>query len=271
MNHSRSYSGMRRDRRALRRLARLAPARLRRAGCRKRVVERVACRRGLSSARAYVGVAAGGAAPGRRRRAVRARAPRRAPLRRAASPCSSIACSMRCACAAACSTMLPPAISWKRANRWLFFAKSAWPSTCAVTSVFSASVLRVDQIGVARIAGEHHFEDPRVPHALAHQLVDVAHAERPVRHAHRQAVDRDLGHEAARARARNRPGSSRGRALRERLDAPAVVVQASLIRSDTLMSSSRVPAAPGRIARIAFQTSSCDARARHAERQRRRA
>jgi hypothetical protein len=31
---------------------------------------------------------------------------------------------------------------------------------------------------------------------MLNELVDVAHTERPVRHAHRQAVDRDLGHEA---------------------------------------------------------------------------
>jgi hypothetical protein len=30
------------------------------------------------------------------------------------------------------------------------------------------------------------------------QLIDVAHAERPMRHADRQAVDGDLGHEAFR-------------------------------------------------------------------------
>ena len=52
------------------------------------------------------------------------------------------------------------------------------------------------EIRVPGIAGEHHLEQARVPHAVLDQLVDVAHAERPVRHAHRQAVDRDLHHEA---------------------------------------------------------------------------
>ena len=54
------------------------------------------------------------------------------------------------------------------------------------------------EIGATRIAREHDFEQPRQPHAVLDQLVDVAHAERPVRHAHRQTVDRDLGHEAFR-------------------------------------------------------------------------
>ena len=82
-----------------------------------------------------------GAARRSRRRAVRARARRRAPPRRSPARRLRSPASMRCACAAACSTMLPPAISWKRENSWLFLEKSAWPSTCAVTSVFSASEL----------------------------------------------------------------------------------------------------------------------------------
>jgi predicted MFS family arabinose efflux permease len=53
-------------------------------------------------------------------------------------------------------------------------------------------------LGLTVIPGEHDLEDLGVAHALAHQLVDVAHAEGPVRHAHRQAVDRDLGHQAGR-------------------------------------------------------------------------
>jgi hypothetical protein len=56
----------------------------------------------------------------------------------------------------------------------------------------------VHEEGAARVAGEHHLEDLRVAHALAHQLVDVAHAEGPVRHADGQAVDGDLGHQACR-------------------------------------------------------------------------
>jgi hypothetical protein len=45
------------------------------------------------------------------------------------------------------------------------------------------------------IAREHHLEDARMAHVLADQLVNVAHAERPVPHAHRQAVHGNLGHE----------------------------------------------------------------------------
>ncbi len=52
------------------------------------------------------------------------------------------------------------------------------------------------EVGVARIARKHHLEQARIAHVPLHQLVDVACAERPVRHAHRQAIDRDLGHEA---------------------------------------------------------------------------
>jgi hypothetical protein len=58
--------------------------------------------------------------------------------------------------------------------------------------------VRVDEVAVARVAREHHFENARVPHRLANQLVDVAHTERPVRHADRQAVNRDFGHEVVR-------------------------------------------------------------------------
>ena len=58
--------------------------------------------------------------------------------------------------------------------------------------------VRIDEIGLARIAGEHDLEDPRVPHVPLDELADVAHAERPVRHAHRQAVHRRFHHEAVR-------------------------------------------------------------------------
>ena len=77
----------------------------------------------------------------------------------------------------------------------------------------------VHQEGAARIAGEHDLEDLRVAHALAHELVDVAHAEGPVRHAHRQAVDRDLGHEARRRHLEVDRVVVEPEALRERLDA----------------------------------------------------
>ncbi len=51
------------------------------------------------------------------------------------------------------------------------------------------------EIRVARIAGEHHLEQPRVAHVPLQQLIDIARAEGPVRHAHRQPIDGDLGHE----------------------------------------------------------------------------
>ena len=56
----------------------------------------------------------------------------------------------------------------------------------------------VRQIGMPRIAGDHHLEDMGMAHAVLDQLIDVAHPERPVRHAHRQAIDRHFHHEAGR-------------------------------------------------------------------------
>ena len=49
--------------------------------------------------------------------------------------------------------------------------------------------------GLARVAREHDFENARVPHVLAYQLVNVAHAERPVAHPDRQAIDGYFDHE----------------------------------------------------------------------------
>ena len=54
------------------------------------------------------------------------------------------------------------------------------------------------EIRAAGIAWENHLEQPRMTHPVLDQLVDVAHAERPVRHAHRQTIDGDLHHEARR-------------------------------------------------------------------------
>ncbi len=34
----------------------------------------------------------------------------------------------------------------------------------------------VDEVGVAGIAGKHHFEDSRIAHAALNQMMDVAHA-----------------------------------------------------------------------------------------------
>ena len=56
------------------------------------------------------------------------------------------------------------------------------------------------EVGVARIAGKHHLEQAGVAHVPLQELVDVARPEGPVRHAHRQPVDGDLGHEAVRNR-----------------------------------------------------------------------
>jgi hypothetical protein len=83
----------------------------------------------------------------------------------------------------------------------------------------------VHQEGAARVAGEHHLEDLRVAHALAHQLVDVAHAERPVRHAHRQPVHGDLGHQARRRELEVHRVIVEAERARQRLDALAVVRQ----------------------------------------------
>ena len=86
----------------------------------------------------------------------------------------------------------------------------------------------VHQEGVAGVAGEHHLEDLRMPHALAHQLVDVAHAEGPVRHAHRQAVDRDLDHEARRHELEVDRVVVEAEALRERFEPLRVLARASV-------------------------------------------
>jgi len=45
--------------------------------------------------------------------------------------------------------------------------------------------IMLEHEGAARLAREHHLEDARMPHVLAHQLVDVAYAEGPVAHPHR--------------------------------------------------------------------------------------
>ncbi len=54
------------------------------------------------------------------------------------------------------------------------------------------------EVGAPGVAGEHDLEQAREPHPVLHQPVDVAHAERPVRHADRQPVDGDLHHHAVR-------------------------------------------------------------------------
>jgi hypothetical protein len=109
----------------------------------------------------------------------------------------------------------------------------------------------VHEVGMARVAGEHHLEDPRMPHALANELVDVAHAERPVRHPHRQPVDRDLGHQR------------RGREL----EVDRVIVEPQLLRQDLQPGAvlrerfaHAAAASSWKNSRIAFQTSSTDAR-----------
>ncbi len=56
------------------------------------------------------------------------------------------------------------------------------------------------QVGMARVAREHDLEQARVAHVPLYELVDVPHSERPVRHPHRQSVDRDLHHERVRNR-----------------------------------------------------------------------
>jgi hypothetical protein len=104
----------------------------------------------------------------------------------------------------------------------------------------------VHQERAARVAGKHHLEDLRVAHALAHQLVDVAHAEGPVRHAHRQAVHRDLGHEARRRELEIYRVVIQAEALGERFDARGVLLQLAQARASCLKNS-----------RIARHTSSC--------------
>src|SRR5208283_1323891 len=66
---------------------------------------------------------------------------------------------------------------------------------CGHQDVIGKAVARCE-VRTTWIAGEHHFEQARVAHVPLQQLVDVAGAERPVRHAHRQSVHGYLGHEA---------------------------------------------------------------------------
>ena len=54
------------------------------------------------------------------------------------------------------------------------------------------------EVGAAGITREHDLEEARVPHPMLDELIDVADAERPMRHAHRKPVDRDFHHEARR-------------------------------------------------------------------------
>ncbi len=68
---------------------------------------------------------------------------------------------------------------------------------CGDQDVFGDAVA-VGEVRMTRIAGKHHLEEPRVTHAVLHELVDVAHAEGPVRHPDRQAVHRNLHHEGVR-------------------------------------------------------------------------
>ena len=69
------------------------------------------------------------------------------------------------------------------------------------------------EVGVSRVAGKHHLEQARIAHMPLQQLVDVARSEGPVRHAHRQSVDGDLGHEAVRYRLEDDRATTRARAV----------------------------------------------------------
>ncbi len=51
------------------------------------------------------------------------------------------------------------------------------------------------EIRVSGVAGKDDLEQPRMAHVPLNELIDVPYSERPMRHAHRQSVDRDLHHE----------------------------------------------------------------------------
>ena len=51
------------------------------------------------------------------------------------------------------------------------------------------------KISVAGITGKDYFEQARIAHVPLHQRVDVARPEGPMRHTHRQTIDRYLAHE----------------------------------------------------------------------------
>jgi hypothetical protein len=152
-----------------------------------------------------------------------------------------MACWMRCACAAAFlldAVRVRGGLLHDVAARHLVEARE---QRIVLREVGVAEHMRGDQRvlgeriavheeGAAGVAREHDLEDLRVPHALAHQLVDIAHAERPVRHAHRQAVDRDLGHQALRRDLEVDRVVVEAEPVRERLDAPGVLRQLSVLR-----------------------------------------
>ena len=117
-------------------------------------------------------------------------------------------------------------MSWKRA-KLVVLREVGVPDDVRGDERVLGERVRVHEEGAARVAREHDFEDLRMPHALAHELVDVAHAEGPVRHADRQAVDGDFGHQALRRELEVDRVIVEPLALREPLDALGVLLQFS--------------------------------------------
>ncbi len=89
---------------------------------------------------------------------------------------------------------------------------------CSNEDVLRKAIAR-GEIRVPGVAGKHDLEQPRMAHVPLNELIDVAHSERPVRHAHRQSVDGDLHHEGVGDRLEIHPVERQPGAGRQLLDA----------------------------------------------------
>ncbi len=96
---------------------------------------------------------------------------------------------------------------------------------CRDEGVFGHGIV-FRHVGMARVAGKHDLENVRIAHFLMHELVDVAHAERPVTHAHGQAIDGDLVHEIVRHQFELDGRKCQAQLARQCFDARRVAVQA---------------------------------------------
>ncbi|PMQ07767.1 hypothetical protein JaAD80_27770 [Janthinobacterium sp. AD80] len=74
-------------------------------------------------------------------------------------------------------------------------------------------------VGMAGVAWEHDLKNMRMAHLLVHELMNVAHAKRPVAHAHWQAVNGDLRHETVGYEFKVDRGEFQAQFQRQRLDA----------------------------------------------------
>ena len=191
MNHSRSRSGMRRNRRAL--LAPPAPVLAAAGSSAAKRLRKSSSTSGFASRRTRD--SARGAATDRRRCAARARAPHRARLHALHAVGLDRLLDLARVIGGVLDDVLAHLLLAAPEQQVVAREVRVTEHVRGDQDVLREAVAR-GQIGVARVAGKHHLEQARVPHVALDELIDVAHAERPVRHAHRQPVDGDLHHEA---------------------------------------------------------------------------